>query len=268
MSIGQKVRVVLLRISGYLIPIVQQLPSLGIYVGLMTVPVFVYLVLLFLQFPASFMAVVPEFLQIGSLATPGIGFTYIVIVVGLVLVLYAAIYLRLHKRDGLVVTGPYRYIRHPQYTGLLLFTLGLTTWSYWLLSVTRGIGWLTREWTISLWYAELFAYIVLAVIEESYLSKAFNGDYNVYKRRVPFLLPLGKASRYDLPLTLLIFSLVLIGLIHLELPTLPIMQVLIQFYQGIRPFTSLSLIVLLCLLVYYFWYRQSHSSIRNQQHSS
>jgi protein-S-isoprenylcysteine O-methyltransferase Ste14 len=267
MSIAQKLRSTVLRISGYLIPLIQQLPSFGIYyAGFMTVPLIIFLILLF-AFPASFMNLLPSFLRLDNLASPGVGVTYFVIVMGFVFFLYATIYLRLHKRDGLVMTGPYRYVRHPQYVGLLLFTLGLTAWSYWLLSITRGIGWLTREWTISLWYAELCAYIVLAAIEESYLSKVFYGDYNVYKRRVPFLLPLGKASRYDLPLTLLIFSLVLFGLICLGLPALPIMQVLIQFYQGIRPFTSLSLIVLLCLLVYYFWNRQASPSTRNQRAS-
>jgi protein-S-isoprenylcysteine O-methyltransferase Ste14 len=119
----------------------------------------------------------------------------------------------------LVTTGPYRFIRHPQYTGFLLFTLGLTAWSYWLLSVTFGVGWLTAEGTIALWYAELCAYIILALIEDAYLSKQFGDQYAAYKRKVPSFLPLGRASRLDLLLSVAVFSLVLFGVIQLRFLT-------------------------------------------------
>jgi len=156
------------------IPLVQQIPPLGVYVGLMTLPVVLYLLALFSQLPLSFIDAFRAFIA-GTVASLGTLLTNAAIVAGLVLVLYCLIYLQWHRKQGLVTTGPYRFIRHPQYTGFLLFTLGLTAWSYWLLSVTWGIGWLTPEGTIALWYAELCAYIVLALIEDSYLSKQF-GD--------------------------------------------------------------------------------------------
>jgi protein-S-isoprenylcysteine O-methyltransferase Ste14 len=215
MSIGQKVRSAVLTVSGYVIPLVQQIPPLGVYAGLMTLPVILYLVALFSQLPLSFIDAFRAFLE-GTVRSPGALLTNAMIVVGLVLVLCSAIYLQWHRKQGLVTTGPYRFIRHPQYTGFLLFTLGLTAWSYWLLSVTFGIGWLTREGTIVLWYAELCVYIVLALIEDSYLSKQFGDGYAAYKRRVPFFLPLGRASRLDILLSITVLSLILFGTIQLH----------------------------------------------------
>ena len=210
MSIAQKLRSVLLRISGYLIPLVQQIPPLGVYTGLMTLPVISYLVLLFSNFPASIIEALQSFflMSLFSLGT-------IVSIFGFLIALYSTIYLRMHKKDRLVTTGPYRYVRHPQYTGLLLMTIGLTGWSYWILTHTFGVGWLTPEGTIGLWYAELGAYVVLALVEESYLSKEFGNGYATYKSNVPFFIPFGKASRYDIPLSILTLSLILFGVLVL-----------------------------------------------------
>jgi protein-S-isoprenylcysteine O-methyltransferase Ste14 len=200
------------------IPLVQQIPPLGVYVGLMTLPVVLYILALFSQLPLSFIDACRAFIA-GTVASPGTLLTNAAIVAGLVLVLYSLIYLQWHRKQGLVTTGPYRFIRHPQYTGFLLFTLGLTAWSYWLLSVTFGVGWLTAEGTIALWYAELCAYIILALIEDAYLSKQFGDQYAAYKRKVPSFLPLGRASRLDLLLSVAVFSLVLFGVIQLRFLT-------------------------------------------------
>lgn len=181
----------------------------------MTLPVLLYLVALFSQLPVSFIDAFRAFLE-GTLGSPGALLTNLVMVVGFALVLYSCAYLHWHRKQGLVTTGPYRFIRHPQYTGFLLITLGLTAWSYWLLSVTWGVGWLTPEGTIALWYAELCAYVVLALIEDTYLSKQFGDAYAAYKRRVPVFLPLGRASRFDILFSIIGLSLVLLGMIQVE----------------------------------------------------
>ncbi len=216
MSIAQKIRATLLAISGYVIPLVQQIPPLGIYVGLMTLPLVLYLLALFSQLPLSFSDALLAFIE-RTIQSPGAMLTNALIFVGLALVLYSVIYLLWHKKEGLVTTGPYRFIRHPQYTGFLLFTLGLTAWSYWLLSVTWGIGWLTPEGTIMLWYAELCAYVVLALIEDLYLSKRFGESHTDYKSKTSLFIPFGKARQLDIPLSIITLSLILFGLIHLEL---------------------------------------------------
>jgi protein-S-isoprenylcysteine O-methyltransferase Ste14 len=105
------------------------------------------------------------------------------------------IYLNIRKRDGLVTTGPYSLVRHPQYLILILLTMILTVWSYWLLTHTFGIGFFSAPVTIVVWFAELFAYIILAKIEELHLSKSFNASYEDYKSHVPFMIPFLKTSR-------------------------------------------------------------------------
>lgn len=215
MPITYKIRSALLKTSGYLIPLLQQIPALGVYVGLMTLPVLLYLIVLFSQYPFNFVVVLVSFFQM-SLLSVGSLIANIMVIGGFVLVLYSAIYLHRHKHEGLVTTGPYRYIRHPQYTGFLLLTLGLTSLSYWLLANTFGIGWLTKEATIALWFVQFGAYIALSLIEDSYLSKEIGEEYTVYKKSVPFLLPYGRSTRFDIPVTIGAMSLLLVVIILLQ----------------------------------------------------
>ena len=178
------IKSMLLRTSGYLIPLVQQIPSLGIYTCLMTLPVISYFVFLFSNFPTSIFQAAKEFITMSR-----VSFGALFSMLGFLIASCSVVYLRIHRKGGLVKTGPYNYVRHPQYTGILLMTIGLTGWSYWYLTNTFGIGWLTPQWTIGLWYVELCAYIVLALVEESYLSKEFRNGYASYKHDVPFSYP-------------------------------------------------------------------------------
>jgi len=117
------------------------------------------------------------------------------IIVGLLLLFYSSIYLKVKRGKGLVISGPYRFVRHPQYLGIIFFTLGLTTRSYWILTNTFGTGFLSAQQTIAAWFIELFAYILLANIEELYLSKEFREPFENYKSKTPFLIPLLKTNK-------------------------------------------------------------------------
>jgi len=80
------------------------------------------------------------------------------------------------KRGGQLIThGPYRYIRHPMYTSLLLF------------AVTAVIiidGW----WAWFNWLSLLLVLVFKAAIEEGYLTKHFAG-YAEYSKRTKRFLP-------------------------------------------------------------------------------
>ena len=79
----------------------------------------------------------------------------------------------------LVKTGIYRYIRHPQYTGLMLLSLGML------------IEWATLPLLI-LFPVMVFMYARLAKREEKDMLSEFGDDYREYmkqsKRFIPFVI--------------------------------------------------------------------------------
>jgi protein-S-isoprenylcysteine O-methyltransferase Ste14 len=208
----QKTRDTLLRITGYLVPLIQQIPTLGIYTGLMTLPLLIVLTILFTQFPVNIVGMVADFISM-SFMSVSVLVANLITITGLLLTVYSIIYFRRHKKDGLVTTGPYRFIRHPQYTGFLLITLGLSGFSYWWLSNTFGIGWLSKEATVAIWFVQLGVYVALALIEESHLLKTSGERYITYKKTASFFVPLGRFNKFDILLSIGILSLVMILLI-------------------------------------------------------
>lgn len=206
----QERKSIMLRISGYLVLLVQQIPPLGIYTGLMTLPVISNLVLLFTNFDLTNLRnqIWPPFQQEWAFLGT------IVVITGFLLAIYAIIHLRLHKKKGMVTSGPYRYIRHPQYTGFLLLTAGLSGYSYWVLTNTFGTGWQlgslsAKQTVLVLWFLELGAYILLARIEEAYMFKTFGQEYQTYKEESSQFIPFGNVAKHYDP----IVSVVVLGLI-------------------------------------------------------
>ena len=84
----------------------------------------------------------------------------------------------IYKSEGkhLVTTGVYSYIRHPQYVGLFLITVGFL------------IQWPTLI-TLMLWPFLIFAYYRLAKREEAEVAKQFPDEFAAYKAAVPAFFP-------------------------------------------------------------------------------
>ncbi len=97
----------------------------------------------------------------------------IFIIGGLLLISYAwnVLYQAVQKKT-LATTGPYRYIRHPQYAGFILIIVGFL------------LQWPTL---ITLIMAPLliFRYIRLASQEETYILKTFGQSFIEYKKSTP-----------------------------------------------------------------------------------
>jgi protein-S-isoprenylcysteine O-methyltransferase Ste14 len=167
----------------------SSLPPLAAWGGLMTVPFIVYLLLMFGNISVA-PPPLPDYTRLENLVILSVaGF-------GLVLLLYSVIHLWKTKPGGLVTSGPYRLVRHPQYFALIIFTTMMTYQSVWILRNTFGMGWLTADETLLLWYATLVAYVVIAWIEESHLKKKFGDDWNDYGQRVGFLIPFVRFRSY------------------------------------------------------------------------
>jgi len=85
---------------------------------------------------------------------------------------------RIHgAQDELVSTGLYAYVRHPQYLGFLLMTLGML------------VQWTTIP-ALLMWPLLVVLYLRLARQEEKEMEAKFGVRYREYKGRVPMLFPL------------------------------------------------------------------------------
>jgi len=84
---------------------------------------------------------------------------------------------QVHGAGGeLVTTGLYSRVRHPQYSGLLLVTIGLL------------VQWPTII-TAVMWPVLAFAYYRLAKKEEAEMEKEFGEAYRKYREKVPMFIP-------------------------------------------------------------------------------
>jgi len=102
--------------------------------------------------------------------------------VGALLVIYGwrAIYKNYwSKQEGsgkLVTDGLYAYMRHPQYTGFILITLGLL------------IHWATIPLLV-MWPILVLQYYRLAKEEEKDLEREFGDEFRAYRERVSMFVP-------------------------------------------------------------------------------
>lgn len=92
------------------------------------------------------------------------------------LLLIALGWRQIHRAEGLVTTGIYRFIRHPQYTGIFLFTFG------WILHWPSVI-------TLVLWPILVAAYVWLSHREEKFITEEFGDAYRQYARKTPRFFP-------------------------------------------------------------------------------
>jgi protein-S-isoprenylcysteine O-methyltransferase Ste14 len=125
-------------------------------------------------------------LHLGSLGTVYLfkhyfifGFTGTVIgsylsLAGMVIILVG--WIQIHKAKSLVKTGMYKFIRHPQYTGIFLLITG------WMLH------WATTL-TLLMYPFLLFMYYILSRKEEKDMIARFGDDYLQYKKVSGMYLP-------------------------------------------------------------------------------
>jgi protein-S-isoprenylcysteine O-methyltransferase Ste14 len=100
--------------------------------------------------------------------------------IGMLLVFFG--WVKIHKSESLVTTGIYRYIRHPQYTGIFLI---ITGWMF---------RWLNP--TILIMYPILLIlYYRLAGKEEKQVLKKYGDAYLKYKESTSMFFPIKLLSK-------------------------------------------------------------------------
>ncbi|MDH5771066.1 MAG: isoprenylcysteine carboxylmethyltransferase family protein [Candidatus Bathyarchaeota archaeon] len=99
----------------------------------------------------------------------------IIILIGILLIIFG--WRKIYRSKGqLVTTGIYGHIRHPQYLGFLLLTLGM------------NMLWVTIS-ALLLWVILAILYYRLAKEEDKELEERFGEEYLKYKCMVPMLIP-------------------------------------------------------------------------------
>jgi protein-S-isoprenylcysteine O-methyltransferase Ste14 len=83
----------------------------------------------------------------------------------------------IHSGQRVIETGPYRFIRHPSYTGALLAFIGL--------GFSIGNWWSLAIFTLP----TLLAFLVRIHVEEDVLAEAMGEQYRSYQQRTKRLVP-------------------------------------------------------------------------------
>jgi protein-S-isoprenylcysteine O-methyltransferase Ste14 len=96
--------------------------------------------------------------------------------VGFSIFLVAAVQFFSKRRKGLVTTGLYSAVRHPQYLGIIAATLGFT------IASERPMAWIA-------WLNLTFLYLLVARSEEQVLRKNYEKEIQAYEQQARFIFP-------------------------------------------------------------------------------
>lgn len=100
-----------------------------------------------------------------------------IVLIGMAFIMIAWGWFQIYRaRGNLVTTGIYRFIRHPQYLGLILFVVGF------------NIQWPTL-FTLVMAPILVVMYLRLARMEERELEEEFGDGYKIYRGRTSRFIP-------------------------------------------------------------------------------
>jgi protein-S-isoprenylcysteine O-methyltransferase Ste14 len=218
--VPQKIRHLLEVLSAALLFGMQSIYNMGLFYGIMTIPLLPYIwhVLTDSNYANVFWFNVEYML----FASDKIWVGRIIAFVGVAVLLVAAaqfVWSR-YKGCGLIQSGLYSRIRHPQFTGIILITVGLT-----VMIATYGSYYPRSKFQdMTVWLIQVLGYIAIAKYEDWSLLKKFGASYRQYQQKVPFLFPIKNPKR--IPETLFTISIaLLIWVILLSFPFFPLLRI-------------------------------------------
>jgi len=190
MELLNKFKEGILKVIGYLVPVFQYIPNASLWYGIMSIPLISYLIA-FLSYPDIAMM---DFVFFFSYGAP---WSYLAIFGG-IFFLYSFFY-QLINRKKLITEGPYKYLRHPQYLGMIIMTLGLTL----ICLNTSPIYpfdqdlYYNKSWILFIWIAEALIYVLFAKIEDLSLKAKYGEDFLNYAIKVPFMFPIFNLNKNE-----------------------------------------------------------------------
>ena len=176
-------------ISSVLIIFLQYVPCTGIWFGIMSVPLVAYISLFFSN-PNILLVDIQFLMQ---------SYGFYIVIFGFILFIYTVVYQLTHRKQ-LMRTGPYRYIRHPQYLAFIIMTLGMTLVAFQTSPIFEFPLYNVDGHTILflIWIGEVLAYIFLGKIEELALKAKYGDEFLEYANDISFMIPFFKINRINL----------------------------------------------------------------------
>ena len=114
--------------------------------------------------------------ELGMFISMLLGYVLLFIGIGIFIQGWRELY-HARQKNQLVTTGLYRYVRHPQYTGLFLGLFG------------EGIVHWPTLFSVAIFPIIVLAYTLLARSEERKVLEQFGDEYRNYQARVPMFFP-------------------------------------------------------------------------------
>ncbi len=114
--------------------------------------------------------------ELGMIISMLFGYALLFIGIGIFIQGWRELY-RARQKNQLVTTGLYRFVRHPQYTGLFIGLFG------------EGIVHWPTLFSVAIFPVIVIAYALLARSEEKKVLEQFGNAYRDYQARVPMFIP-------------------------------------------------------------------------------
>ncbi len=114
--------------------------------------------------------------ELGMLISMLLGYALLFIGIGIFIQGWRELY-QARQKNQLVTAGLYRFVRHPQYTGLFISLFG------------EGIVHWPTIFSVTIFPVIVLAYFLLARSEERKVVEQFGDEYRAYQARVPMFIP-------------------------------------------------------------------------------
>jgi len=201
-SRNRKIRHMMETLVSAFLFVFQYIPVAGPWMGLMIFPLIVYI--------SGLMWTHPDFLeaQINLLLfSERLLFGRIVAVTGFMIFLVAFVQF-LRRKGKIITTGIYSVVRHPQYLGIMVITLGF---SIMCIQFTGS----TDPKVLYVWLIQVLGYVLLAAYEERYLLREHKKKYQQYREKALFIFPTPRLNKIPEPLVSMVLAMIIAFLLTL-----------------------------------------------------